>query len=77
MEKAHVVEIHLIFISIKSKTRLKLKVQFFLACLLVLLFYVGRLSFCLVENLALDLILDLAISGAESIGKKVAVGFSR
>ncbi len=56
----------------------KLEVQLFLVCLLVLLALAGRPHFCLVlEVSALGLAVGLTIGGAESMGGKVAVGFSR
>ena len=52
----------------------KQKIQFFLSCLLALL--AGWSCFHLVIDLAIGLIVGLAIGGAELIGGKVAIGFS-
>ena len=56
----------------KSRERNKQKVQFFLACLLALL--ASQPFFCLVG--LVDLIVSLAIGGAESMDGEIAVGFS-
>ncbi len=56
----------------------KLKVQLFLARLLVPFALTGLSRFRLVlKASALGLTVSLAIGGAESIGREVAVGFSK
>ncbi len=54
----------------------KLEVQPFLARLLVSLALAGRPRFRLVLEASIGLIVGLAVGGAESIGRKVAVGLS-
>ena len=51
----------------------KQKVQFFLACLLA--FLASWPCFRLMIDMAVGLTIGLAIGGAESTGRKIAVGF--
>ncbi len=80
MGKNHVTErIFYLLLRQGQKQDKKLKVQVFLACLLVLLSFANLLCFYLVLDafaLIIGLVVSFAIDGVESINRKVAIGFS-
>ncbi len=70
-------EIFCLLLRQNQKSDNKLEVQVFLAHLLAPLFFAGLSCFCLgLKASALGLTVGLAIGGADSIGREVAVSFS-
>lgn len=71
------VELFCLLLQQGKKTRQKLRAQLFLAGLQVPLALASQPQFWLVEASALNLILGLAIGKTKSIGREIAIGFSR